>query len=159
MLRWAMIALLAAGATLSPLGVAAADPVAPQADTPCPVEAKDAMTWPAGRTAPLLCDGTTWASVTDPYPISAEWLSYGPVMTLHGEGRRNPTLESGDWTATPLTPESSCAAVQFAVITGTPTVGPPQTDRGEPGQPLSLQVVPRLFTIELTGDCLWRRSS
>ena len=145
-------------AALSPTGVAAADPVAPQPNTSCTAGLKDAMTWPAGDKTPLACDGINWEPVTDPYPISDKWLSYGPVMTLHGEGRRNPTLESGDWTATPLTPESSCGATQFAVISGSPTIGPPQTSQGESGQSLTLAVVPRLFTIEMTGDCLWQRS-
>ncbi|KAA0090407.1 hypothetical protein CIW49_31855 [Mycolicibacterium sp. P1-18] len=144
---------------LSPAAVATADPVAPQADTPCSSEVEGALTWPAGADAPLTCDGASWRPVTDPYPISDEWVSSGPVMTLHGQGRRNPMLESGRWTATPLTPETACGATQFAVISGTPTLGPPQSDRGEPGRPLDLEVVPRLFTVELTGDCLWRRSS
>ena len=79
-------------------------------------------------------------------------------MTLHGQGRRNPMLESGDWTANPLTTESSCAATQLTVVSGTPTLSPPQIDRGNPGQSLKLEVLPRLFTIEMTGDCLWQKS-
>jgi hypothetical protein len=157
-LRGLVMGATAVTFALSPIAVATAEPVAPQANTPCPAEAKDALTWPAGADAPLSCDGTSWQSVTDPYPISDEWVSLGPVMTLHGQGRRNPMLESGRWTATPLASQTTCAATQFAVISGTPTLGPPQSDRGEPGQPLALEVVPRLFTVELTGDCLWRRS-
>ena len=79
-------------------------------------------------------------------------------MTLHGEGRRNPTLLSGAWTATPLTAESACTATQLTVIPGSPTVGPPHVDQGKPGQTLALTVLPRLFTIELSGDCLWQES-
>ncbi|WP_293240416.1 hypothetical protein [Mycolicibacterium sp.] len=79
-------------------------------------------------------------------------------MTLHGEGRRNPNLLSGEWIATPLTSESTCTATQLAVIPGSPTVGPPRIDEGTSGQALALEVVPRLFTIELAGDCLWQRS-
>lgn len=158
MLRYVVVGALVTAFALSPNAVASADPAAPQADPPCTAETKDALTWPAGATAPSVCDGTTWQPVTDPYPMSDEWASPGPAMTLHGQGRRNPMLESGRWTATPLTPETTCGATQFAVISGTPTLTPPQTDRGEPGQPLSLEMVPRLFTVELTGNCLWRRS-
>ena len=117
----------------------------------------DAMTWPTGDGAPLVCLNGGWLPVADPYPFSDRWLSYGPAMTLHGEGRRNPTLASGDWTATPLTPESVCSATQLAVIPGSPTVGAPEVDQGNPGATLSLPVVPRLFSIEMRGNCLWQR--
>lgn len=158
MLRYVVIGAMAAAFASSPVVVANADPVAPQPNASCTAEFKDALTWPAGATAPMVCDGVNWQPVADPYPMSDEWLSTGPVMTLHGEGRRNPMLESGRWTATPLTPESTCGATQFAVVSGTPTLTPPHSDRGEPGRTLTLEVVPRLFTIELTGDCLWQRS-
>ena len=157
MLRCIVIGATAAAFASSPVVAANADPVAPQTNASCTAEVKDVLTLPADATAPMVCDGANWQPVTDPYPMSDEWLSTGPVMTLHGEGRRNPMLESGRWTATPLTPESACGATQFAVVSGTPTLTPPQSDRGEPGRPLTLEVVPRLFTIELTGDCLWQR--
>ena len=35
--------------------------------------------------------------------------------------------------------------------------GPPHDIEGEPGQTLSLQVAPQLFSIEMTGDCLWQK--
>jgi hypothetical protein len=158
MWRWITIGVVLTEMAVSPTAVAAADPVGPQLGSNCPADAADAMTWPAGAQAPLVCAGAKWQAVADPYPMSDEWLSYGPVMTLHGQGRRNPMLESGNWTASPLTTESSCAATQFAVVSGTPTLGPPQTDRGTPGQSLTLEVVPRLFTIEMTGNCLWQKS-
>jgi hypothetical protein len=139
-----------------PSAAASAEPAAPQPNTPCSAVAKDALTLPAE--VPLACDGVQWQAVTDPYPMSDRWLSYGPAMTLHGQGRRNPMLESGDWTATPLSPETTCAATQSAVVSGTPTLTPPQTATGDQGKPLALEVVPRLATIELTGDCLWQRS-
>ena len=157
MLRCIVFGAMAAAFASSPLAVSNADPVAPQTNASCTTELKDVLTWPAGATAPMVCDGANWQPVSDPYPMSDEWLSTGPVMTLHGQGRRNPMLESGRWTATPLTPESACGATQFAVVAGTPTLTPPQSNRGEPGRPLTLEVVPRLFTIELTGDCLWQR--
>ncbi|TPG32052.1 hypothetical protein EAH80_21690 [Mycobacterium hodleri] len=138
--------------------IANADPIAPQSNTSCSADFAGAMTWPTGDQAPLVCEAERWVPVADPYPISDRWLSYGPAMTLHGEGRRNPTLLSGDWTATPLTAESACAATQLTVISGSPTVGPPAIDEGKPGQTLELAVLPSLFTIELSGDCLWQRS-
>jgi hypothetical protein len=139
--------------------VAVADPVAPQPGTPCGPNLGDAMTWPDG-TAPLVCAGGPagyqWTTVDSPYPVSDRWVSFGPAMKLHGEGLRNASIQSGDWTATPLDPDARCGAEQIAVIPGV-GAGPPHDSEGEPGQPLSLQVVPKLFSIEMTGDCLWQR--
>jgi hypothetical protein len=143
----ALIATITAGS-----GSALADP-----GRPCTPALAGAMTWPAGDVAPLVCADGAWAAVADPYPISDRWLSVGPALTLHGEGRRNPQLESGDWTATALTTDTRCSATQLAVVPGSPTVGPPRVDRGDRGAALSLQVVPHLFSIEFGGDCLWQR--
>jgi hypothetical protein len=79
-------------------------------------------------------------------------------MKLHGEGLRNATIRSGDWTATPLTSDGQCGAEQLAVIPGV-GAGPPQDSEGERGQPLSLQVVPKLFSIEMSGECLWQKTN
>jgi hypothetical protein len=161
MLRWAGVVVAAAAALLSPPPLAAADPVAPQPGTPCPSNLVEAMTWPPDDKTPLVCVGQPtglWQPVDTPYPISDRWFSYGPAMTLHGQGRPNPTLMSGNWTATPLIPEGRCRAEQLAVIPGSPTVGPPQVSEGERGQPLSLQVVPTLFSIEMSGECLWQKT-
>lgn len=143
-------ALLAA-----PCGVAGAEPVS---NAPCTTDLDGALTWPADAKAPLACTDGSWEPVTDPYPISAKWASYGPAMTLHGQGRPNPNLLSGAWTATPLSSDSVCSATQSAVIPGSPTVGPPRVDRATAGQPLTFDVVPVLFTIEMSGDCLWQRA-
>ena len=157
MMRWRLIAAAAAVLVLPP-PVAWADPVVPQPDTPCTTALDGALSWPADAKVPFACAQAGWQPVTDPYPISARWVSTGPAMTLHGQGRPNPNLLSGAWVATPLSPESSCSATQLAVIPGSPTVGVPHVDEGATGQPLSFQVVPILFTIEMRGDCLWQKS-
>lgn len=157
MLRFVVAAVAAA---LALPAVAAADPGAPQPGTSCSANLSDAMTWPSDGTAPLACvggpAGYQWTTVDSPYPISDRWVSFGPPMKLHGEGLRNAAIKSGDWTATPLDPESRCGAEQLAVVPGV-GAGPPSDIEGEPGRPLSLQVVPQLFSIEMTGDCLWQR--
>ena len=56
-------------------------------------------------------------------------------MTLHGEGRRNPNVGSGDWTATPQDSTSRCRAEQSTVVSPG-VVSPPQTAEGPAGQPL-----------------------
>ena len=138
--------------------VASADPVAPQADSPCSSDYAEAMTLPAGARLPLVCQDGRWQALTTPQPPSDRWLSYGPEMTLHGEGRRNPSVKSGNWTATPQDPSSRCRAEQSAVVSPG-VVGPPQVAEGQPGQPLEVQLVPRLFDLQLGGNCLWERNA
>jgi hypothetical protein len=76
-------------------------------------------------------------------------------LELHGQGRRNPEMSSGPWTAIPRDPDTRCRAEQAAVVRAG-EVGPPQVAEGEVGQPLRFDVVPVMFSIELTGRCLWR---
>jgi hypothetical protein len=156
--RWSVIGVVAAAALLSRPGLAVADPAAPQPGTPCESSLVDAMTWPSDVKIPLVCAGTQWQPVTTPYPMSDRWFSYGPAMKLHGQGLRNPNILSGAWVATPLNDETACRAEQLAVIPGTPQVGPPRVDQGDAGRPLTLEVVPVLFSIEMSGDCLWQKT-
>jgi hypothetical protein len=159
MMRSAVMGVGVAALLASSCGVAMADPVEPSPGAACTADLDGAMTLPTGAKTPLVCGAATWEPVTTPYPISAKWVSSGPAMTLHGQGRPNPNLLSGAWTATPLSPETSCSATQLAVIPGSPTVGAPRVDRSPAGQPLSFDVVPILFTIEMSGDCLWQQTS
>ena len=158
MLRWSMIGVAAAATLLSQAPAATADPAVPVAGTPCDSSLDGAMTMPLDHGTPLVCVGTAWQPVTTPYPISDRWFSYGAAIQLRGQGRPNPTMLSGDWTATPLAPESSCHAAQLAVIPGSPTVGAPRMDDGEPGRPLSVEVAPTMSSIQISGDCLWQRA-
>ena len=137
--------------------VATADPVAPQPDSPCQSSYADVMTLPSGDTMPLVCQGGAWQAVTTPQPPSDRWLSYGPEMTLSGEGRRNPNVRSGEWTATPQDSTSRCRAEQTVVV-GPGVVSPPEVAEGQAGQPLEVTVLPRLFDMQLSGYCLWSRT-
>jgi hypothetical protein len=150
------IAIIGAALLLWPPVPAWADPPVPQPSTPCSPDLSDAMTRPPDDTSPLVCLNGQWQSLTTPQPPNDRWLSYGPPMTLHGEGLRNPNVASGDWTAMPLDSSSTCRAEQRAVL-GPGEVGPPQTSEGQPGQQLSLQLVPQLFSIQFSGYCLWTR--
>jgi hypothetical protein len=137
--------------------VASADPEAPQPGTPCAADFSDAMTRLADGRTVLECLDNHWQAVTTPQPPNDRWLSFGPTVTLHGEGLRNPDVASGNWTATPQDPDTSCRAEQRAVVEAG-VVGAPQVSEAPAGQPLSFQVVPRLFSIELSGYCLWTRT-
>lgn len=159
------------GAMLAPATVAAcialssgsapasADSPVPQAGTSCSAALSGAMTALPDRGGYLVCQGepnasNNWVPVVEPFPPNDKWLSYGPAMTLHGEGLRNPNLSSGQWTATPQDPGATCTAEQVTVVRAG-VVAPPEVSAGEQGQPLSLEVLPRLFSIKLSGDCLW----
>ena len=162
--RCTAIAAAAVAAAVSSAGIAAADPVVPQPGTACASDFAGATTWAPDAKAPLVCAdrggaGAQWQPVATPYPVSDRWLTFGPEVKLHGEGLRNATIRSGDWRAVPLDPGSSCRAEQYAVIPGTPTVGPPRIDQGIAGQPLSFEVVPKLFSIQMSGYCSWTRVS
>jgi hypothetical protein len=137
---------------------ALADPVAPQADTPCTADLSGVMTWPQGAKMPLVCADQQWRIVTTPQPPNDRWLSFGPPMLLHGEGMRNPSVKSGQWTATPQDPNSQCGAEQQAVASPG-VVGPPQVTQGKAGEPLQVELQPRLFSIQMSGYCLWSRAS
>lgn len=142
---------------LAPPAVASAEPEAPQPGTTCAADFSDAMTRPADSRFALVCLNNQWQSVTTPQAPNDRWLSFGPPMTLHGEGLRNPDVASGNWTATPRDPDTSCRAEQRAVVEAG-VVGAPQVSEAPAGQPLSFQVVPRLFSMELSGYCLWIRT-
>jgi hypothetical protein len=155
-------AIAAAAAAVSSAAIAASDPVVPQPGTACVSDFVGATTLPPDAKAPLVCAeqagaGAQWQPVATPYPVSDRWLTFGPEVKLHGEGLRNATIRSGDWTAMPLDPGSSCRAEQYAVIPGTPTVGPPRIDQSATGKPLSFEVVPKLFSIQMSGYCSWTR--
>jgi hypothetical protein len=136
--------------------VAYADPVVPQTDAPCSADLSGVMTWPQGAKMPLVCTNQQWQSVTTPQPPGDRWLSYGPPMLLHGEGMRNPSVKSGDWNATPQDPNTQCRAEQ-QVVAGPGVVGPAQVAQGNEGQPLQLALQPRLFSVQMSGYCLWSR--
>jgi hypothetical protein len=148
-----------ATAALSFSAPAAADDPVPAAGAPCPQNFANVMTQLPGGRDYLICqpvpdrDGN-WAPVDTPFDPSSRWLSYGPEMTLHGQGFRNPNLRSGQWTATPLDPSTMCSADQVTVI-GPGELAPLVHSQGMPGRPLQLEVLPKLFTIALSGNCLW----
>ncbi|ANE79150.1 hypothetical protein A7U43_07265 [Mycobacterium adipatum] len=133
-----------------------ADPAVPQPYSACPAELTGAATLPFGQALPLICQQQRWQAATAPTDPIDRWVSFGPVMALHGGGLRNPNLSPGPWTATPLDPDTRCAATQQVVVSAG-VLGAPVTAEGVAGQALSLEVLPSLFDISMTGHCLWER--
>jgi hypothetical protein len=142
---------------LWPPAVASADPVLPHPGNPCAPELSGTMTWPSDAEVPLECLDNQWQSVTTPQPPNDRWLSFGPAMRLHGQGMRNPNVAAGAWTATPQDAGAQCRAEQRAVVSAG-EVGPPVVAESPKGQPLSFQLLPQLFSIEMSGYCLWTRT-
>lgn len=139
-----------------------ADPVAPQEDTECMQSLDGVLTRSPDGENLLQCreqsgNAYRWGLVTDEYPSSKRWMSYGPALKLYGEGRRNPEIASGDWVGYPLAAGSRCAAAQTPVVRAG-VLGTPQTSMALPSQPLLFRVAPRLFSVELNGYCLWQKA-
>jgi hypothetical protein len=156
MKRWIAATATACCAVVGTPAAAHADPTVPQPNTPCAAELAGAYTRLPDLTTLLKCDAGQWRVYDDPYPHSDRWFTYGPTLTLHGEGKRNRELDSGDWTAQPLDAASRCTA-RHTAIAATGGQGPLEESTGEPGWPLRLRLPPLLFTVELSGYCLWHR--
>lgn len=151
-------ALAFAAVALSP-GVAHAEVAEPAVGLACDPELTDTMTLLPDETTYVACRqqfplGHAWAAIQTPFPPNDTWLSYGPSITLHGQGMRNPNLSSGQWTATPQDPETVCSATQTTVVEAG-VLAAPEVSEGERGKPLSLEMLPKLFYAELAGNCLW----
>lgn len=151
-------AIAAAGLAATPL--AHADLPVPDMGSACTVELDGVMTLLPDGTSYVSCQqfgaDYAWAGVQTPFPPNDTWLSYGPAITLHGQGMRNPNLTSGSWTATPQDPETTCRVTQTTVVQAG-VLAAPEVSEGEPGRPLTVRMQPQLFYAELAGDCLWVR--
>jgi hypothetical protein len=140
---------------------AAAEPAVPQPGAPCPESAAGALTQLPDLMTFLECRNQRgseyrWQTFDSPYPKSDRWFTYGPQLTLHGEGQPNREIDSGAWVAIPQSPDAQCSAAQLDnTAAGERT--PPEVSTGEPGQLLNLDVLPLLFTVELQGHCLWQK--
>jgi hypothetical protein len=152
--------MLATMALCTAPGVAHADLVVPRLDAACSENLAGALTQLPDAMTFLQCDNTSgnyqWSAFASPYPSSDRWLTYGPPVKLHGQGMRNPEILSGKWTGYPQEEGTTCAAEQTAVVSAG-EVGAPQISTGTAGQPLPFEVVPVVFSITLSGNCLWER--
>lgn len=136
-------------------------PPLPQAGAPCAAHLDGALTPlpPPADSAPsraknlLECAEGTWQTYRDPYPAPDRWLTTGPELVL--SGMRNPEISAGTWTGTPQSVDTRCGAEQVEVVAAGQT-SDPQPLTGGPGEPLRVRVSDRLFTLKLSGYCLWQ---
>lgn len=153
-------AIVAMGAAVSFAGPAYADPDPPALGDGCAAALSGAMTLLSDGQTYAICqeviDSAVWAAVPTPFEPSDTWFSYGPAITLHGQGMRNPNLRSGNWSATPQDTETSCRVEQRTVVAAG-ALSAPEVALGEPGKPLDVEMQPKLFYVELSGNCLWNR--
>ena len=137
-----------------------ADAAVPAVGAPCAAELDGAMTLLPDETTYVICQQSgpdyLWAAAQTPFPPNDTWLSYGPAITLHGQGMRNPNLSSGQWTAAPQDPETACRVTQTTVVEAG-VLATPEVSEGEQGKPLTVEMQQKLFYAELAGDCLWVR--
>jgi hypothetical protein len=168
---WTAVALgVAAALTTSACAHAEPEPAppgpaqttAPQSDTSCAESLAGALT-PAdaaqlGNNRRMLqCKDGTWQPFADAYPSSDRWLTTGPEVIVHGQGRRNPEAKAGTWIATPQTEAARCTVEVVDVVTDGRT-SQPETSTADPGQSLTFEISDHLFTMKLGGYCLWQRS-
>ncbi|TFV55450.1 hypothetical protein E4P42_22775 [Mycobacterium sp. PS03-16] len=147
-------ALLVGASALTLVTAATGQAAPPTPGAVCPAAAERALSQsPDGGV--VECRAGQWQAYGGPYPSSDRWVSGGDGLHLHGQGMRNAEMLSGPWTAIPLDPGARCRAEQTAVVSAG-EVGPPQVAEGAPGQPLRFAVLPVMFSIHLTGDCLWQ---
>jgi len=151
-------AVAVAVAALVPVGTASADVPPPAVGTGCARELDGAMTLLPDQTTYVTCQQAgavlSWTPVQTPFPPNDIWLSYGPAITLHGQGMRNPNLAAGEWTATPQDADAACTVTQTDVVEAG-VLAQPQVTRGEQGKPLTVRMDTKLFYVELAGNCLW----
>lgn len=149
-------ALVAAGLATGP--EVHADVLPPEIGALCTADLDGAMTLLPDGTSYAGCRpsgiGYAWSAAETPFPPNDIWLSYGPPITLHGQGMRNPNLTSGLWTATPQDPEATCRVTQTTVVAAG-VLATPEVSEGEQGRPLAVQLRDKLFYAELAGNCLW----
>lgn len=157
--RAVVVGLVVVGSMWVPAS-AQADVDVPAIGSPCRAELVDAMTLLPDERTYVRCQqsglGYAWEQVQTPFDPNDTWLSYGPAITLHGQGMRNPNLSSGQWTATPQDPETICQATQTTVVEAG-VLAQPQTLEGEQGKPMDVEMLPKLFYVELAGNCLWSK--
>lgn len=138
--------------------VARADVAPPDVGASCATELNGVMTLLTDGTTYVRCEpqpgGYAWVPAVTPFPPNDSWLSYGPPITLHGQAMRNPNLSSGAWTATPRDPETTCRVTQTTVVEAGVLAAPQVSEAGQ-GQPLEVEMQPKLFYAELAGNCVW----
>jgi hypothetical protein len=157
----AITAAALVSAAVMTAGIASADPMpVPQIAAPCSADFDGAMTLLPDEQTYVICEvspvGHAWSALQTPFDPNDTWLSYGPEIQLHGQGMRNPNLSSGRWTATPLDPTTVCQAREQTVVEAG-VLSDPQVFAADPGQPLSVQMLPKLFYVTLSGTCLWTK--
>ncbi len=115
------------------------------------------MTQLPGTDTLSVCRGSAWQDVTGPQPPAGRWVGQASPLKLHGQGMRNPDMAAGRWVGTPRDSSTACRAQQQVVVSPG-ELSTPTAVEGNPGQPLQFDVPPRMFLIELSGDCVWTRS-
>lgn len=151
MLRATIVALLVALGT-APMACAQ---LAAESGS-CTADLDGAMTRMPDARQPSVCRDGAWQPVDVPQPPADRWVSSDTPLLLHGQGMRNPEMAAGTWTGTPREESARCRAQQRDVVSPG-QLSDPVTVEGDPGQPVRLEVAPRMFTVELSGNCVWSR--
>jgi hypothetical protein len=162
--------LAAAAIVLVPLAPIASPahadtPVVPRADTPCSPHLANVRTVnhdapPAQPYTVLMCEnrgtrGYVWKSVpvSVSFPIT-KWLSVGPDDGVTLLGDRREVNAPSSWVGTPQEEDAQCIAEQEPLLRNG-YIGHPTAVAGGTGIPLYFDVMANLFSLQLSGNCLW----
>jgi len=158
------MSIVAVSALAASTATAHAEPAYPELGAGCAPEFAGAMTLLPDEETYAVCrdadGGAVWEAAQLPFEPNDTWLSYGPEITLHGQGMRNPNVTSGRWLATPTDPPTDpptvCRAEQQTVVEAG-VLSEPQVSESDPGSELPVEFQPKLFYLTLSGNCLWTR--
>jgi hypothetical protein len=148
-----LVAAVATALVTAP--VALADPAT---DTSCTPALAGVMSKKPAADVVMLCKDRMWYPQPADAPPSDRWVSFGPTLTLHGEGLPDPNLVQGSWNAIPLGPWTRCRSVQQTGY-APGAISKPVADQGSPNTPMSFEVEANVVTIQFSGYCLWMRST
>jgi hypothetical protein len=101
----------------------------------------------------LICvktgDESQWQHLDGLQTPVETFFTYGPAATLSA----GDILPANSWVSSPVNVDSVCTAVQ------TPSDGGPSaTHTNTAGQYRDFQLIPNLASMQLSGDCNWRKA-
>jgi hypothetical protein len=143
--------------TMAAIGVAHADPAAPQAGAPCwgfeANSALDGAQTMSPQNEVLICvksgEGSQWQHLDGFQRPVETFFTNGPATTLSA----GDILPAFSWVSSPVKVDSVCTAIQ------TPSDGGPSvTHTNNSGQYRDFQLIENLNSLQLSGYCNWRKA-
>ena len=152
-----LLRVLFAGLTTATVIAAPTAGADPATDTSCTPELEGVMSKRATSDVAMLCKDRMWWPQPVDAPPSDRWVTFGPTLTMRGQGLPNPNVVQGSWLATPIGPWTRCRSMQQSGV-APGAISPPLEDQGPPNQPMLFQIDPNMVSTQFSGYCLWVRT-